>query len=111
MFHRWRANLRILDIDEIKTVPYAPMSHPFIERLIGTIRRELLDQTLFWSKSDLQVKLTQYMSYYNDDRCHWSLEGKTPKEIGIDGISDSVNFKSYRWKKCCNRLYELPVAA
>ena len=37
-FHRWRANLRILGIEEIKTIPYVPISHPFIERLIGTIR-------------------------------------------------------------------------
>jgi hypothetical protein len=42
-FHRWRANLRILDIDEIKSVPFVPRSHPFIERLIGTLRREYLD--------------------------------------------------------------------
>jgi hypothetical protein len=34
-FHRWKANLRILDVMEINSVPYAPMSHPFIERVIG----------------------------------------------------------------------------
>jgi hypothetical protein len=38
-FHRWKANLRILDVTEVKTVPYAPLSHPFVERLIGTVRR------------------------------------------------------------------------
>lgn len=32
-FHRWKANLRILEIEGIKTVPYVPLSHPFIERL------------------------------------------------------------------------------
>jgi hypothetical protein len=32
----------VLEIDEIKSVPYVPVSHPFIERLIGTIRREYL---------------------------------------------------------------------
>jgi hypothetical protein len=37
-FHGWQANLRILDIEEIKTVPYAPLSHPFVERLTGTCR-------------------------------------------------------------------------
>jgi hypothetical protein len=35
--HRWNANLRILEIDEIKTVPNVPLSHPFVERVIGTI--------------------------------------------------------------------------
>ena len=32
--HRWTANLRLLEIDEIKTVPHVPLSHPFVERLI-----------------------------------------------------------------------------
>ena len=38
-FHQWQANLRVLDVREIKTVPYVPLSHPFVERLVGTIRR------------------------------------------------------------------------
>jgi len=42
-FHRWKANLRILDVIEVKTVPHLPISHPFVERLIGSIRREYLD--------------------------------------------------------------------
>jgi len=37
-FHRWQANLRILRIESVPTVPYVPVSNPFIERLIGTIR-------------------------------------------------------------------------
>jgi putative transposase len=50
-FHRWRANLRILEIEELESVPFMPRSHPFIERLIGTLRREYLDQTFFWNAS------------------------------------------------------------
>jgi putative transposase len=38
-FHQWQANLRILEVTEIKSIPYVPLSHPFVERLIGTIRR------------------------------------------------------------------------
>jgi transposase InsO family protein len=48
-FHRWKTNLRILGVTEIKTVPEVPLSHPFIERLVGTVRRELLDQIPFWN--------------------------------------------------------------
>jgi len=36
---RWAVNLRILEIDEIKTVPHVPLSHPFVERPVGTMRR------------------------------------------------------------------------
>lgn len=77
-FHRWQANLRILDVSEIKTVPHVPLSHPFVERLIGTVRRELLDEVLFWGAADLERKLLQFRDYYNDDRVHASLDGRTP---------------------------------
>src|SRR6266849_2277690 len=56
-FHRWLANLRILEVEEIKSIPYAPVSHPFVERLIGTIRREFLDQVPIWNAIDLERKL------------------------------------------------------
>jgi putative transposase len=59
-FHQWQANLRILNIREIKTVPYVPRSHPVVERLIGTVRREYLDRLLFWTAADLERKLVEF---------------------------------------------------
>ncbi len=76
-FHRWRANLRVLEIKEIKTVPCVPCSHPFVERLIGTIRREYLDQVPFWNAIDLTRKLEEFRTYYNAHRVHRSLDGHT----------------------------------
>jgi putative transposase len=38
-YHLWKANLRVLDIEEVKSLPHVPMSHPFVERLIGSVRR------------------------------------------------------------------------
>jgi transposase InsO family protein len=79
-FHRWLANLRVLEVDEIKAIPCTPRSHAFVERLIGTVRREYLDQTLFWNQSDLERKLENYKAYYNHHRCHSALAGATPAE-------------------------------
>src|SRR4051794_33926083 len=62
-FHQWQANLRVLEITELKTVPHVPLSHPFVERLIGTIRREYLDQVLFWSTADLETKLLEFQIF------------------------------------------------
>ena len=67
-FHRWLANLRVLEIDEIKSVPYAPVSHPFVERLIGRIRSEYLDRIFFWNAGDLARKLGEFRDYYSADR-------------------------------------------
>ena len=66
--HRWIANLRILEIDEIKTVPHVPLSHPFVKRLVGTIRGEFLDHVLFWNSLDLERKLAEFQTYYNAAR-------------------------------------------
>jgi transposase InsO family protein len=77
-FHRWVANLRILEVEEIKSIPYLPVSHPFVERLIGTIRREFLDHVLIWNAVDLGRKLEEFRNYYNENRVHQSLSGRTP---------------------------------
>jgi putative transposase len=62
-FQQWQANLRVLGVAEIKTVPFVPLSHPFVERLIGTIRRECLDHLLFWTAADLELKLSDFQNY------------------------------------------------
>ena len=62
-FHHWCANLRVLQVTEVKSVPYVPLSHPFVERLIGTLRRECVDQMLFWSASDLEHKLVAFQDW------------------------------------------------
>ena len=64
-FHHWIANLRVPEIDKIKSVPYIPISHPIVERLIGTIRREYLDRMFFWNAVDLARKLGEFKTYSN----------------------------------------------
>jgi len=55
-------------------VPYVSLSHPFVERLIGTLRREYLDRTLFWTTADLEAKLLEFQHYYNHYRVHTARE-------------------------------------
>ena len=110
-FQRWRANLRILEVDEIKTIPNTPRSHAFVERLIGTIRREYLDQTLFWNQGDLERKLDSYEVYYNRYRCHTGLAGITPAQRGGTPAHPIANLDSYRWRPHCNGLFQTPAAA
>ena len=107
-FHQWEANLRILGVTEIKTVPYTPWSHPFVERLIGTIRKECLDRLLFWTATDLEMKLIAFRDYYNGYRSHAGLKGETPIETRE---SRGANLKSYGWRPHCRGLYHTPIAA
>jgi transposase InsO family protein len=109
-FHRWQANLRVLEVTEIKTVPYVPLSHPFVERLIGTVRREYLDRTLFWTTADLETKLFDFQHYYNGHRTHAGLEGGLPEPL-VDGSTCPIDFDSYSWRRHCRGLYQTPIAA
>src|SRR6516162_3205714 len=100
--HRWMANLRILEIDELKTVPHVPLSHPFVERLIGTMRREFLDQVLFWNRRDLERKLTEFQAYYNAARGHASLDGLTPLTFPDRHKAAPADLNNVRWvSHCC----------
>jgi putative transposase len=109
-FHQWQANLRVLEVKEIKTVPCVPLSHPFVERLIGSIRREYLDKTLFWTAADLEAKLLDFQHYFNGHRTHAGLNGRTPQS-GDDAGRRSVSFSSYRWQQHCRGLYQTPIVA
>ena len=112
LFHRWQCNLRVIDVEELKSVPGTPTSHPFIERVIGTTRREYLDHILFFNERDLQNKLDHFQRYYNETRAHSSLELKTPKEMASDEKLDKkiVSLHNYHWQSHCKGLYQLPVA-
>jgi transposase InsO family protein len=109
-FHQWQANLRVLEITEIKTVPRVPLSHPFVERLIGTIRREYLDRTLFWTTADLETKLLDFQHYYNGHRIHAGLGGRVP-ELAVNEPTTPIGLDSYRWRRHCRGLYQTPIAA
>ena len=113
LFHRWQANLRILDIEKIKSIPGNPVSHPFIERVIKTTRVEYLDHLLFFNATDLQNKLDQFQQYYNSTRAHSSLEMKTPIELATSANEDKklISLNQYLWKSHCRGLYKLPIAA
>jgi putative transposase len=110
-FHRWRANLRVLEIEEIKSVPCVPSSHPFIERLIGTIRREYLDRVFFWNGVDLTQKLAAFRDYYHEHRVHRSLDGTMPAHrAGVSSPARAV-LDQYAWQQHCRGPFQTPIAA
>ena len=100
-----------LEVEEIKSLPYAPVSHPFAERLIGTIRREYLDRMFFWNAVDLARKLDQFKVYYNAHRVHRSLSGETAaKHVGAP-LPTPAKLAIHAWKRHCRGLFETPIAA
>jgi transposase InsO family protein len=99
----------VLEIEEVKSVPYAPISHPVVERLIGTIRREYLDRMFFWNAVALARKLRDFQNYYNGFRVHRSLDGSTPAQHAGASSSASAKLGSYAWKTHCRGLFQTPI--
>jgi putative transposase len=91
-------------------VPYVPLPHPFVERLIGTIRRVCLNGPRFWRAADLERKLLDFHLYYNGHRTDAGLDGHT-SESSTDAGCVRARVSSYRWQPYCPGLYQTPMAA
>ena len=109
-FHRWLANLRVLEIDEIKSVPYAPLSHPFVERLIGTIRREYLDRMFFWNAGDLTRKLVKFKILQRRSRSSRARRRHPAQRAGAPSPAPAA-LDHYACRQHCRGLFQTPMAA
>jgi hypothetical protein len=71
--------LFVLVILEVISAPQKPWQNPFIERIIGSIRRECTDHVIVLNEGQLRSVLSSYFEYYHNDRTHLSLGKDTPK--------------------------------
>jgi hypothetical protein len=70
--------LRAMGIRDKPIAPGSPWQNGFVERLIGTIRRECLDHMIVFGQAHLQRTLTEFAAYYNQIRTHRSLDMDAP---------------------------------
>jgi transposase InsO family protein len=66
--------LRAMGIRDRLTAPRSPWQNTYAERLIGSIRREVLDHIVVLGERHLRHLLSSYMTYYNEARTHLSLD-------------------------------------
>ena len=79
----FRERIKHLDIEEVVIAPRSPWQSPYVERLIGSIRRECLDHVIVLNEARLHRILTSYFAYYHEARAHLSLDrnAPTPREV------------------------------
>jgi putative transposase len=75
----FRQRVRPMGIEEVRIAPQSPWQNPYVERLIGSIRRECLDHILVLHEQHLQRLLTRYVAYYHRWRTHLSLAMDCPE--------------------------------
>jgi putative transposase len=71
--------LRGFGIEEVMSAPRAPWQNPFVERVIGSIRRDCLDHVIVWNERSLRRTLASYLDYYHKWRTHLSLDKDAPE--------------------------------
>ena len=72
-----------LGIQEVLGAPRAPRQRAYIERVIGTIRRECLDHVIVFNEAALHRHLKLFLEYYHGTRTHLSLEKDTPERRSV----------------------------
>ena len=76
--HVFTSRVRAMGIRDRPISPRSPWQNPYVERLIGAVRRECLDRVLVFGEAHLRQILSAYATYYNEVRTHLAL-GKAPR--------------------------------
>jgi putative transposase len=86
----FRKRVHNMGIEEVLTAPRSPWQNPYVERLIGSIRREVLDHVVVLNDRHLKRLLTSYMTYYHQWRTHLGLamDCPEPRPIQPPGYGD-----------------------
>jgi hypothetical protein len=67
-----------MGLEEVLTAPRAPWQSPFVERVIGSLRRECLDHVIVWNERSLRPCLQQHLAYYHAWRTHLAPDKDAP---------------------------------
>jgi putative transposase len=79
----FQERLHNMGIEEVVIAPRSPWQNPYVERLIGSVRRECLDRMIVLSERHLMRILTSYFAYYHTWRTHLALAMDSPERRPI----------------------------
>jgi len=88
----FRNQVAVMNIKEVLSAPRSPWQRAYVERVIGSIRRECLDHVIVLSEESLRRTLRSYFSYHHRSRLHLSLERDSPESRSVQSIGRIVAF-------------------
>ena len=74
----FRERVKALDIEEVVIAPHSPWQTPYVERVIGSLRRECLDHVIVLGERHLRRIVRRYLRYYHGTRTHLALGKDAP---------------------------------
>ena len=84
----FRERIIHMGVEEVVTAPRSPWQNPYVERLIGSIRRECIDHVIVLNETHLRRVLTSFFAYYHESRAHLSLERNAPVPRRVEHPSE-----------------------
>jgi transposase InsO family protein len=79
----FRQRIQSMNIDEVLSAPASPWQRAYVERLIGSIRRDCLDHVIILGERHLRTILRSYFEYYHRARTHLALAKDTPEPRAV----------------------------
>ena len=86
--HQFKNRIKNMGIEEVVIAFRSPWQSPYVERIIGSIRRECLDHLIVLNEAHLRRILTSYFAYYHESRAHLSLECNAPVPRRVEHPSE-----------------------
>jgi len=77
--------VKAMGIKQVLSAPRSPWQRAYVERVIGTIRRECLDHMIVLNERCLHRHLQNFVNYYHRSRTHLALEKDSPEPRPIQG--------------------------
>jgi putative transposase len=71
--------VKAMGIKQVLSAPRSPWQRAYVERVIGTIRRECLDHVIVFNQASLSRHLQSFLDYYHHSRCHLALDKDAPE--------------------------------
>src|SRR5262249_23611632 len=84
--------VEVMNIKEVLSAPRSPWQRAYLERVIGSIRRECLDHVIVFSEESLRHTLRSYFSYYHRSRLHLSLDKDSPDSRSVQWVGRVIAF-------------------
>jgi transposase InsO family protein len=87
-FQALMATAKTMGIEDVRTAPRSPWQNAYLERFIGSIRRECLDHVIVLNATGLRTILKSYLAYYTNSRTHLSLDKDSPQPRPVCPLGD-----------------------
>jgi transposase InsO family protein len=81
----FRKDVNAMGIQEVLSAPRSPWQRAYVERVIGSIRRECLDHMIVFGEASLYQHVQRFLDYYHESRTHLSLAKDAPKARPVQG--------------------------